>query len=97
MENTSKDVSNIEVNASGFYDEIEIEDMEFDEDRRVYTYPCPCGDKFVISEEDLMQGEEIARCPSCSLIIRVIYETEESDEDDDLLGLEGVSQLVIVS
>lgn len=29
--------------------QIEIEDMEFDEDQQVYTYPCPCGDKFTIS------------------------------------------------
>jgi len=61
----------------GVYDEVEIEDMEFDEERKVYTYPCPCGDKFVISEEDMLNGEEIARCPSCSLYIRVIYAVEE--------------------
>jgi diphthamide biosynthesis protein 3 len=60
-----------------FYDEVEIEDMEFDSDARVYYYPCPCGDRFQISEEDLKNGEEIARCPSCSLIIRVIYSTEQ--------------------
>jgi len=60
-----------------FYDEIEIEDMEWDEEKKMYTYPCPCGDLFQISKEDLAGGEEVARCPSCSLIIRVIY-----DEDD---------------
>lgn len=30
-------------------DEIEIEDMDFDESKGIYTYPCPCGDKFQIS------------------------------------------------
>lgn len=30
---------------STIYDEIEIEDMEFDGPTRVFTYPCPCGDK----------------------------------------------------
>jgi diphthamide biosynthesis protein 3 len=25
------------------YDEIEIEDMEYDEEKSVYHYPCPCG------------------------------------------------------
>lgn len=34
---------------SAFYDEIEIEDFEYDEANDVYTYPCPCGDKFSIS------------------------------------------------
>jgi len=31
------------------YDEVEIEDMEFDQERQVFLYPCPCGDKFFIS------------------------------------------------
>ena len=31
-----------------FHDEIEIEDMEFDEENQLYHYPCPCGDKFEI-------------------------------------------------
>ncbi|MES1917791.1 MAG: hypothetical protein MHM6MM_009497 [Cercozoa sp. M6MM] len=67
--------------------------MEFDEDGEFYHYPCPCGDQFQIALEQLMDGEEIARCPSCSLIIRVIYDAadfmeessseEESSSDED--------------
>ena len=53
---------------------VEIEDFEFDEDAGIYTFPCPCGDKFQISVDDLYNGEEIARCPSCSLLLRVIYD-----------------------
>lgn len=75
---------------TGIYDEIEIEDMEFDTVKNIYTYPCPCGDRFVISVHDLLDGEDIARCPSCSLIIRVIYDDdllddleEQQSEDDD--------------
>lgn len=59
-----------------YHDEVEIEDMDFDEDTEMYYYPCPCGDKFQISKEDLENGEEVATCPSCSLIIRVIYDKE---------------------
>eukprot|EP00873_Tetraselmis_striata_P029035 jgi/Tetstr1/449299/TSEL_003814.t1 len=62
------------------YDEVEIEDMEFLEDGEgggTYTYPCPCGDYFQISREELAAGEEIARCPSCSLYITVIYNEED--------------------
>jgi diphthamide biosynthesis protein 3 len=33
-----------------FYDEIEIEDFDYDDETRMYTYPCPCGDKFQISK-----------------------------------------------
>ena len=35
---------------STFHDEIEIEDMEYDEDTEMYYYPCPCGDQFQISK-----------------------------------------------
>ena len=61
---------------SNVYDEIEIEDMVFDKDTEIYTYPCPCGDKFFISLEELLDGEEIANCPSCTLRIRVIFDED---------------------
>ena len=31
------------------YDDVEIEDMEWDVDLAAYTYPCPCGDLFQIT------------------------------------------------
>ena len=61
---------------AAIYDEIEIEDMQFDEKLQIYIYPCPCGDKFSITLEDLLDGEDVANCPSCTLRIRVIYDTE---------------------
>ncbi|KAF8152229.1 hypothetical protein B0H34DRAFT_664266 [Crassisporium funariophilum] len=61
-----------------YYDEIEIEDMVWDEEKRVYHYPCPCGDRFEISRRQLADCEDIAICPSCSLIIRVIYDPVRS-------------------
>jgi diphthamide biosynthesis protein 3 len=60
-----------------FYDEIEIEDFDFDEQQQAYFYPCPCGDKFRITVQELCDGEEIASCPSCSLIIRVVYDPDD--------------------
>lgn len=75
-----------------YYDEIEIEDMTWDEvlitvhvcvlaykrfllqEKRVYHYPCPCGDRFEISRQQLKEYEDIATCPSCSLVIRVVYD-----------------------
>lgn len=56
------------------YDEIEIEDMTYDATLQIYHYPCPCGDRFEISIWDLRDGEEVAVCPSCSLMIRVVFE-----------------------
>lgn len=64
------------------YDEVEIEDMEWDEDLGALTYQCPCGDVFQITIEELRAGEEIASCPSCTLVVRVVYEVE------DLVGVE---------
>ena len=73
------------------YEEIEIEDMTFDAETQMYSYPCPCGDRFKVSLEDLWDGEDIAYCQSCTLFIQVIYEeadlppqpSEDNDDDDD--------------
>ncbi|KAG7193119.1 Diphthamide biosynthesis protein 3 [Scheffersomyces spartinae] len=63
--------------SESIYDEIEIDDFTFDPVTHLLQYPCPCGDKFAIALEDLEDGEDIAVCPSCSLMVRVIF-----DEDD---------------
>lgn len=60
-----------------FYDEIEIEDMAYDAEKQLYTYPCPCGDKFNISLEDLHDGEDVATCPSCTLRIKIIFDADK--------------------
>jgi len=66
-----------------YYDEIEIEDMLFDDIKGVYHYPCPCGDRFEISRAQLANYEDIATCPSCSLIIRVIYDPLDFEDEND--------------
>nr|CAG4716080.1 unnamed protein product [Naegleria fowleri] len=66
-----------------YYDEIEIEDMLFNEEEGTYYYACPCGDIFSISLQELANGEEIAHCPSCSLVIRVIYNPEDFKQSEE--------------
>ncbi|KAF9467559.1 hypothetical protein BDZ94DRAFT_1248414 [Collybia nuda] len=70
-----------------YYDEIEIEDMAWDAEKGVFHYPCPCGDRFEISRKQLANYEDVAICPSCSLIIRVIFDPldfeDEPDEDEE--------------
>ncbi|GAB0086154.1 DPH3 homolog [Sergentomyia squamirostris] len=73
---------------SVFHDEIEIEDFEYDETEEIYHYPCPCGDRFEISKEELMAGEETATCPSCSLIVKVIYDPEMFRAKEDEVELD---------
>ncbi|TVY39591.1 Diphthamide biosynthesis protein [Lachnellula occidentalis] len=63
--------------AENIYDEIEIEDMTYDPTLEIYHYPCPCGDRFEIAIADLRDQEDIAVCPSCSLMIRVIFEVDD--------------------
>jgi len=72
-----------------YHDEVEIEDFEYDEETEIYTYPCPCGDKFEISLQDLQSGEDVATCPSCSLLLKVIY-----DPDDFLLEETGANMAI---
>ncbi|XXG97853.1 hypothetical protein Hte_004167 [Hypoxylon texense] len=65
------------------YDEVEIEDMTFDKTLQIYHYPCPCGDKFQIALADLQdEATDIAVCPSCSLMIRVIYDLDDLPKPD---------------
>ncbi|XP_024401600.1 diphthamide biosynthesis protein 3 [Physcomitrium patens] len=63
------------------YDDVEIEDMEWNDEIQAFTYPCPCGDLFQITKAELKIGEDIARCPSCSLYITVVYNPEDFQED----------------
>mmetsp|Transcript_19729 Transcript_19729/g.44806 ORF Transcript_19729/g.44806 Transcript_19729/m.44806 type:complete len:92 (-) Transcript_19729:619-894(-) len=66
---------------SVIYEEVELEDMEYNSKTQTYTYPCPCGDIFYILLEDMVEvGEDIATCPSCTLRIRVIYDDEDLPE-----------------
>ncbi|KAK7525060.1 diphthamide biosynthesis protein 3 [Phyllosticta citriasiana] len=65
-----------------FYDEIEIEDMTFDPAMQIYHYPCPCGDRFEIALADLRDGEDVGVCPSCSLMIKVIFDQDDLPDED---------------
>mmetsp|Transcript_18849 Transcript_18849/g.46697 ORF Transcript_18849/g.46697 Transcript_18849/m.46697 type:complete len:101 (+) Transcript_18849:151-453(+) len=69
------------------YEEIEIEDMDYDPKTLTYSYPCPCGDRFKVNLEELWDGEDIADCQSCTLYIEVVYEEEDlpplPDDSDD--------------
>lgn len=65
------------------YDDVEIEDMTWDAKLSAYTYQCPCGDVFRITKEELADGEEIAHCPSCTLVVRVIYDPDDFADDAD--------------
>lgn len=64
------------------------QDMTYDATLQLYTYPCPCGDRFEINIDDLRDGEEVAVCPSCSLMIRVIFEVDDLPKPDGDTGVQ---------
>lgn len=66
-----------------YHDEVELEDFIYDSDEEIYTYPCPCGDQFQISKADLLAGESDASCPSCSLVVKVIYDLEKLLKEEE--------------
>jgi len=41
------------------YDEVEIEDLDFDPETQTFYYPCPCGDKFRITLVNLYHIENL--------------------------------------
>ena len=43
-------------------------------------FPCLSNLKF---QEELLTGEEVATCPSCSLIVKVIYDQEAFQEEQN--------------
>ncbi|KAJ1939386.1 hypothetical protein FBU59_004142 [Linderina macrospora] len=63
-------------------DEIDLDDMDFDEGALVYSYPCRCSGQYTIHEDDLEAGRDMAPCSDCSLKVRVLYEVAD-DEDED--------------
>lgn len=83
--------------AENIYDEIEIEDMTYDPVLEIYHYPCPCGDRFEISIADLRDSEDIAVCPSCSLMIKVIFEVDDLPKPEDLKEKEQSAQVVVAT
>ncbi|KAG0234818.1 Diphthamide biosynthesis protein 4 [Actinomortierella wolfii] len=61
-------------------DDIDLDDMDFDEESGSYTSPCRCSGEYVISEAELELGVDTVMCSTCSLIVRIHYEAA-SDED----------------
>ena len=62
---------------SQYYDEIKLEDMDYNESELAYYYPCPCGDTFRIGLYELYDGEDIGICQSCTLRIKIIFEEKD--------------------
>jgi diphthamide biosynthesis protein 3 len=63
------------------YEEVALADMAWSDELQAYTYECPCGDLFQITGDELAAGEDIAYCPSCSLVVRVLCDADAFAEE----------------
>ncbi|KAF9954105.1 Diphthamide biosynthesis protein 4 [Mortierella alpina] len=63
-------------------DDIDLDDMDYNEDSSTYSAPCRCSGEYVISEDELELGVDTVVCSTCSLIVRIHYEVE-TDHDND--------------
>lgn len=71
-------------NIAGFRDEliyetITLQDCHYSESLNVFYYLCPCGDLFEFPLVQLVEGNLVSECPSCSLRVRL--DLKEGDLD----------------
>ncbi|XP_031421205.1 dnaJ homolog subfamily C member 24 isoform X2 [Clupea harengus] len=50
---------------------VSLEDMDWDDGTRSYTYGCRCGGEFIIGKEEMEEEEAIVCCDTCSLSIEI--------------------------
>lgn len=67
-----------------FYDEIDIMEFQYYPETEQFTYPCPCGDLFIITLDDIKNSETIARCVSCSLVVMVVYDQSDISKYENM-------------
>ncbi|KAF9438849.1 Diphthamide biosynthesis protein 4 [Entomortierella beljakovae] len=64
-------------------DDIDLDDMDYDEETGTYTSPCRCSGEYIISEDELELSIDTVVCSTCSLIVRIHYQAADESEEDD--------------
>ncbi|EAN31248.1 Diphthamide biosynthesis protein 3 [Theileria parva strain Muguga] len=62
------------------YEVVKLSECDYDPETETFYYLCPCGDLFEIALEDLLKGNLISECPSCSLRIRIDLKPGDLDQ-----------------
>ncbi|KAI8821497.1 DnaJ domain-containing protein [Fimicolochytrium jonesii] len=81
------------------HSEVDLDDMEYyeegdggddgDRDGNVagsggaFIWPCRCGGRYIVREQELEEGVDEVMCSTCSLRIRVLYRVVDDADDDD--------------
>ena len=74
-----------------YHDEVEIEDMEYDEELEMYYFPCPCGDQFQISKVRTTR----THTPTIDLHALRKRETSRADPNEAVTYIMGILQCII--
>jgi len=61
--------------------DVDLDDCEFEEATATYFYPCRCGERYEVGEEELEVGVDTVQCVNCSLSIRLLYTDDGGDAD----------------
>ncbi|UKJ88771.1 hypothetical protein MACJ_002017 [Theileria orientalis] len=74
-----------EGNLGGFKDQlvyeiVKLSECEYDSETETFYYLCPCGDIFELFLEELLKGNNVSECPSCSLRIKIDLKPGDLDE-----------------
>lgn len=67
-------------------DEVDLDDMSYDEATRSYSWPCRCAGTVLVTESLLAEGLDVFGCDTCSLTIRVLYDDEGDSDTSDAVG-----------
>jgi hypothetical protein len=73
------------------YNEVDLDDLPFDEATSSYTHVCRCGARQLIEEETLMRGVDLFPCNQCSLLIRIMFEWQPMNEEEENEAVTGAA------
>ncbi|CAG8515847.1 16422_t:CDS:2 [Rhizophagus irregularis] len=57
--------------------DVDLDDMEYNEEMKLYSISCRCSGNYIITEQDLEKGANITGCTNCSLKIHILYEVND--------------------
>ena len=63
--------------------EVDLDDMQYDESRSCFIWPCRCSSRFIVRESQLEQQLDTFECDTCALKIRVLYDVVEEDDEGE--------------
>lgn len=57
--------------------DVDALDLEGEGDAMRLTYPCRCGQQYVVTPDEIARGQAYFACTGCSEVIRLVYDRED--------------------